>query len=151
MVAGIHRAFGDQLYAKHDYDAAVQQYLATISFLEPSYVIRKFLDAQRINNLTLYLEALHDEVRMLCCVCCVSCVLPMLSVIKRAMTCTEEETQRSDRAVPRQTTPRCCSTATPSCRTLPSWTSLSGRPAPTARRSWHLMWTPQSGCVRGSV
>ena len=29
--------------------------------MEPSYVIRKFLDAQRINNLTLYLEALHER------------------------------------------------------------------------------------------
>ena len=29
--------------------------------VEPSYVIRKFLDAQRINNLTLYLEALHER------------------------------------------------------------------------------------------
>lgn len=31
------------------------------SHVEPSYVIRKFLDAQRINNLTLYLEALHER------------------------------------------------------------------------------------------
>jgi hypothetical protein len=28
--------------------------------VEPSYVIRRFLDAQRINNLTLYLERLHQ-------------------------------------------------------------------------------------------
>ncbi len=31
----------------------------TIGRLEASYVIRKFLDAQRIHNLTLYLQALH--------------------------------------------------------------------------------------------
>lgn len=31
----------------------------TIGKLEPSYVIRKFLDAQRIHNLTAYLQALH--------------------------------------------------------------------------------------------
>lgn len=31
----------------------------TIGKLEPSYVIRKFLDAQRIHNLTAYLQTLH--------------------------------------------------------------------------------------------
>lgn len=39
-VAEIQRRYGDHLYAKHDYDAAVAQYTATIGFLEPSYVIR---------------------------------------------------------------------------------------------------------------
>jgi hypothetical protein len=29
--------------------------------LEPSYVIRKFLDAQRIHNLTAYLQTLHRQ------------------------------------------------------------------------------------------
>lgn len=38
------------------------QYVATIGHLEPSYVIRKFLDAQRIHNLTSYLEQLHEQV-----------------------------------------------------------------------------------------
>lgn len=63
MVAEIQRRYGDHLYAKHDYDSAVGQYAATIGFLEPSYVIRKFLDAQRIHNLTAYLEALHAKAR----------------------------------------------------------------------------------------
>ena len=43
--------------------AARAQYCATIGQLEPSFVIRKFLDAQRIHNLTSYLEALHDRVQ----------------------------------------------------------------------------------------
>jgi len=47
------------------------QYCATIGQLEPSFVIRRFLDAQRIHNLTSYLEALHTRVRAergtLCC------------------------------------------------------------------------------------
>jgi hypothetical protein len=71
-------------YSKSDYDGAMQQYIKTIgtkgiSFsyirilgilltsylgqtgtLEPSYVIKKFLDAQRIHNLTFYLEKLHE-------------------------------------------------------------------------------------------
>lgn len=41
---------------KGDYDGAMRQYLRTIGRLEPSYVIRKFLDAQRIHNLTSYLQ-----------------------------------------------------------------------------------------------
>jgi hypothetical protein len=64
-VAEIQRRYGDHLYAKHDYDAAMAQYIATVGFLEPSYVIRKFLDAQRIHNLTSYLEHLHAEVHMI--------------------------------------------------------------------------------------
>ena len=35
--------------------------ISTIGKLEPSYVIRKFLDAQRIHNLTAYLQALHRQ------------------------------------------------------------------------------------------
>ena len=40
-VADIHRKYGDYLYAKPDYDAAMQQYLQTIGYVQPSYVIRK--------------------------------------------------------------------------------------------------------------
>jgi hypothetical protein len=42
-VADIHRQYGDYLYAKPDYDAAMQQYLQTIGYVQPSYVIRKVL------------------------------------------------------------------------------------------------------------
>uniref|UniRef100_A0A8C5PSQ7 Vacuolar protein sorting-associated protein 11 homolog n=1 Tax=Leptobrachium leishanense TaxID=445787 RepID=A0A8C5PSQ7_9ANUR len=55
----IFRQYGDHLYGKGDHDGAIQQYIRTIGKLEPSYVIRKFLDAQRIHNLTAYLQALH--------------------------------------------------------------------------------------------
>lgn len=60
-VVDIYRRYGDHLYSKGDYDAAISQYLKTIGKLEPSYVIRKFLDAQRIHNLTSYLQALHEK------------------------------------------------------------------------------------------
>ena len=40
-VADIHRQYGDHLYTKGDYDGAMQQYIKTIGFLQPSYVIRK--------------------------------------------------------------------------------------------------------------
>lgn len=55
------RKYGDHLYSKQDYDEAMSQYIHTIGHLEPSYVIQKFLDAQRIYNLTNYLEKLHEK------------------------------------------------------------------------------------------
>ena len=55
----IFRQYGDHLYAKGDQSGAIDQYIKTIGTLEPSYVIQKFLDAQKIHNLTAYLQALH--------------------------------------------------------------------------------------------
>ncbi|XP_050409252.1 vacuolar protein sorting-associated protein 11 homolog [Patella vulgata] len=55
----IFTQYGDHLYGKGDHDGAIDQYIKTIGKLEASYVIRKFLDAQRIHNLTKYLQALH--------------------------------------------------------------------------------------------
>lgn len=55
----IFTQYGDHLYKKGDHDGAIDQYIKTIGKLEASYVIRKFLDAQRIHNLTKYLQALH--------------------------------------------------------------------------------------------
>ncbi|XP_032237087.2 vacuolar protein sorting-associated protein 11 homolog isoform X2 [Nematostella vectensis] len=57
----IFTQYGDHLYSKGDHDGAIQEYIKTIGHLEPSYVIRKFLDAQRIHNLTAYLQALHEH------------------------------------------------------------------------------------------
>lgn len=57
----IYRKFGDYLYQKGDYDTAMQQYLRAIDNTEPSQIIRKFLDNQRINNLIAYLEELHEH------------------------------------------------------------------------------------------
>ena len=59
--AEVLRKYGDHLYGKQDYDEAMAQYIHTIGHLEPSYVIQKFLDAQRIHNLTNYLEKLHEK------------------------------------------------------------------------------------------
>jgi hypothetical protein len=53
--------FVSHLSRKGEYDSAITQYIKTIGRLEPSYVIRKFLDAQRIHNLTSYLQALHEK------------------------------------------------------------------------------------------
>ncbi|CAI9739698.1 sorting-associated 11 homolog [Octopus vulgaris] len=57
----IFTQYGDHLYSKGDHDGAIEQYIKTIGKLEASYVIRKFLDAQRIHNLTRYLQALHKQ------------------------------------------------------------------------------------------
>ncbi|EPS43286.1 hypothetical protein H072_2719 [Dactylellina haptotyla CBS 200.50] len=44
---------------KGDYDNAMQQYMQAVEGTQPSQVIRKFLDIQRIPNLIQYLEELH--------------------------------------------------------------------------------------------
>nr|XP_019013036.1 vacuolar membrane protein [Kwoniella pini CBS 10737]OCF51817.1 vacuolar membrane protein [Kwoniella pini CBS 10737] len=60
-VADIHKRYGDYLYSKGDFDGAMGQFVKTLGELQPSYVIRKFLDAQRIHNLTTYLQELHSR------------------------------------------------------------------------------------------
>ena len=57
----IFKLYGDHLYTKGNHGGAMEQYLKTIGRLEPSYVIKKFLDAQRINQLTAYLQELHKQ------------------------------------------------------------------------------------------
>ncbi|RDW72178.1 vacuolar protein sorting protein-like protein [Coleophoma crateriformis] len=57
----IYRKYGDYMYQKGEYDGAMQQYLKAIDNTEPSQVIRKFLDTQRIHNLIEYLEELHEH------------------------------------------------------------------------------------------
>ncbi|KAI6780863.1 Vacuolar protein sorting-associated protein-like protein [Emericellopsis cladophorae] len=57
----IFRKFGDHLYQKGDYDGSMVQYIRAIDATEPSQVIRKFLDSQRIHNLIMYLEQLHEH------------------------------------------------------------------------------------------
>ncbi|KAJ6226905.1 vacuolar protein sorting-associated protein [Anaeramoeba flamelloides] len=55
------KRYGDHLELKGDYSGAITQYINTIGQTPPSYVIRKFLDPQRIHNLTKYLQALHEK------------------------------------------------------------------------------------------
>lgn len=49
------------MYIKGDYQKAIEQYIFTINYLDPSYVIQKFLDGSKLDYLILYLEALHSE------------------------------------------------------------------------------------------
>ncbi|KAG0142163.1 hypothetical protein CROQUDRAFT_662915 [Cronartium quercuum f. sp. fusiforme G11] len=57
----IYQKFGDHLYIKGDFEQAVEQYIKTIGTIQPSVIVRKFLDAQRIPNLTSYLQELHSR------------------------------------------------------------------------------------------
>lgn len=56
-LADIFKQYGDHLYGKGDFSGAVEQYIKTIGYLEPSYIIRRFLDSRHINYLTDYLQA----------------------------------------------------------------------------------------------
>ncbi|KAK8807062.1 hypothetical protein WA158_003821 [Blastocystis sp. Blastoise] len=58
-VKEIYKIYGDYLYEQGDYENAMQQYLQTIGYLEPSYVIKKYLEASTIASLTQYLEKMH--------------------------------------------------------------------------------------------
>ncbi len=58
-LAEIHRAHAEWLYSQGDYDGLIACYARTIGVLEPSHVVRHFLDSSRIGNLAVYLQALH--------------------------------------------------------------------------------------------
>lgn len=40
-VAGIHKQYGDHLYAKGEFESATKSYVKTLGWVQPSYVIRK--------------------------------------------------------------------------------------------------------------
>ncbi|KAJ4459404.1 putative Vacuolar protein sorting-associated protein 11 [Paratrimastix pyriformis] len=62
QISDIYRRYGDHLCDdKHDYQRAMEQYLHTIGWLEPSYVIKRFLESHLIEYLTQYLVTLHAE------------------------------------------------------------------------------------------
>lgn len=63
LVADVYRRYGEHLYARGDYAGAMQQFVKTIGVVSPSFVIRLFLDAQRLPYLTQYLEVLHKRGR----------------------------------------------------------------------------------------
>jgi vacuolar protein sorting-associated protein 11 len=43
------------------FSGSVEQYIKTIGYLVPSYVIRRFLDSRHIHHLTDYLQAVHEK------------------------------------------------------------------------------------------
>ncbi|KAH0786442.1 vacuolar protein-sorting-associated protein 11 [Histomonas meleagridis] len=57
----IHHNKGDSFYEKRNYQEAIHEYIEAIGYLEPSYVIKKFLDPQFATYLIEYLEALQEH------------------------------------------------------------------------------------------
>ena len=57
----IVQKYGDYLFSRGEYDSALHQYLRAIDTINPSEIIRKFLDVQRISNLVSILEKLHSQ------------------------------------------------------------------------------------------
>ncbi|RNF04115.1 hypothetical protein TraAM80_05350 [Trypanosoma rangeli] len=57
----IQKKYGDYLVSKEKYAEAIDQYIEAIGFLEPSYVIRIFVNGQHTTDLTRYLEELHHK------------------------------------------------------------------------------------------
>uniref|UniRef100_A0A1I8BXT0 RING-type domain-containing protein n=1 Tax=Meloidogyne hapla TaxID=6305 RepID=A0A1I8BXT0_MELHA len=51
----------DLAISKGDFDNAMKQYTETIGHVEPSKIIKKFLDGTRISQLCFYLESLHNR------------------------------------------------------------------------------------------
>ena len=61
LLAEISRLHGDYAYYKGDYEQAVHHYIQTTGHLEPSYIIRKFLDVTHIEYLIKYLQEIHKR------------------------------------------------------------------------------------------
>lgn len=57
----LYKQYGDHLYKKGDFAGAMAQYKLTVGVLMSSYVIRRYLDVQRVGELSQYLEALSDK------------------------------------------------------------------------------------------
>ena len=60
-LAEINKAYAEMLYAKGDYQKSIEQYIKTITFLEPSAVIQKFYDGAKLDCLIIYLKALREN------------------------------------------------------------------------------------------
>lgn len=61
FIADIIKRQGDHYYSIEDFDSAINYYKQTVGYLEPSYVVIKFLDPNKIEFLTEYLEDLHRK------------------------------------------------------------------------------------------
>ena len=58
--AVIAKEHGDHKYKNGQFDQAMEEYVKTIGFEAPSYVIERFLEVQKLDFLILYLETLID-------------------------------------------------------------------------------------------
>jgi len=58
-IALVRQRYAQSLFDEKKYSQACDQFRLTIGFLEPSLVTKRFLDADRYEELAAYLEALH--------------------------------------------------------------------------------------------
>ncbi|OHT09004.1 hypothetical protein TRFO_22245 [Tritrichomonas foetus] len=61
VISEIHRQRGDSCQEKRQFQEAINEYKMTIGFLEPSYVITRFIDPQHAEYLVDYLEELYRK------------------------------------------------------------------------------------------
>ena len=59
QIVTIRSLYADYLYAKENYEKAIEQYVHTINYLEPSIVIQKYFTDENLDFLITYLEALR--------------------------------------------------------------------------------------------
>ena len=61
IIAEICKEHADNLYEKKQYDEALKQFVKTIGYLNPSYVIQRYIEVPQLPNLIEYLEKLIDS------------------------------------------------------------------------------------------
>ena len=57
----IIKEYADKLFQQKKYDDAIDQFIKTIGFLNPSYVIQRYIQVTQLDNLIKYLEKLIRE------------------------------------------------------------------------------------------
>ena len=62
-IAQVQREYGDSLFEMRKFDEAIDHYIETIRFTEPSHVIAKFVDPHHAQNLARYLQAIPAELK----------------------------------------------------------------------------------------
>ena len=60
-ISEISKLHAEHAYKKGEYDKSIEQFIGTINYLDPSYVIQKFLDKSKLDFLIRYLEALEKN------------------------------------------------------------------------------------------
>lgn len=60
LTVHIQQRYADHLYTKGRYAEAMEQYIATIGHVEPSYVIGRYIHTYLLGDLSRYLEHLHQ-------------------------------------------------------------------------------------------
>ena len=60
-IAEISRRYAEYEYSKGEYEESINQYIKTINYLEPNFVIQKFLEKAKLDYLIKYLEAIVEN------------------------------------------------------------------------------------------